>query len=40
MASQSDIYILPLSKGNDKLKFDQFIEYNKRNNFLQKSYRK
>ena len=33
------IYILPnisQSKGNQKMKFGQFIEYNKGNNFLQK----
>ena len=33
------VHILPSisqSKGNQKMKFDQFIEYNKRNIFLQK----
>ena len=37
------IHILPnisQNKGNQKMKFGQFIEYNKRNIFLQKSCRK
>ena len=37
------IYILPnisQRKSNQTIKFRQLIEYNKRNNFLQKSYRK
>ena len=37
------IYILPdisQSKGNQTMKFDQLIEYNKRNIFLQKLCRK
>ena len=44
MTSQSSsktvvIHILPnisQSKGNQKMKFDQLIEHNKRNDFLQK----
>ena len=37
------IHILPnisQSKGNQTMKFGQLIEYNKRNNFFQKLYRK
>ena len=37
------IHILPnisRSKGNQAMKFDQLIEYNMRNNFVEKSYPK
>ena len=37
------IHVLPnisQSKGNQTIKFGQLIQYNKRNNFLQKLYRK
>ena len=48
MTSQSgsqtiEIHILPnisSSKGNQKIKFGQLIEYNMRNIFLEKSYKK
>ena len=46
MTSQTDlqtiaIHILPSisrGKGNQTMKFDQFLEYNKRNIFLKKNY--